>query len=136
MVTNPLHYAKVSQTGEMREGAAASNIKNLELGSSETQEAGHGHENTLQNPRLTPPPPPDFQELSRLTNMKIGNFLLVAKMHLGTFSLVTKMQLGTFFAQTGNFRRQAPTGEGQGKPPPRVRRVAIPLPRRYLPSHL
>ena len=57
----------------------------------------------MKTPSKTPGSPPDFGGLSRLNNMKTGDFLLVAKMQRGTFLLVTRMRWGTFFAQTGNF---------------------------------
>ena len=69
----------------------------------------------MKTPSKTTGSPPDFWELSRLNNMKTGNFLLLAKMQLGTFSLVTKMRLGTFSAQTGNFLYPASTSEGAGR---------------------
>ena len=71
----------------------------------------------MKTPSKTPGSPPDLWELSRLNNMKTGNFLLLAKMQLGTFSLVTKMRLGTFFAQTGNFH-PAPFRGADAQPPP------------------
>ena len=43
-----------SARGEGGAGRRCKNIKILEPGSSEAQEADHGHETTLQNPRLTP----------------------------------------------------------------------------------
>ncbi len=62
----------------------------------------------MKTPSKTPGSPRDFRELSRLANMKTGNFLLVAKMSWGTSSLVPKMSWGTFFTQTGNFLTRIP----------------------------
>ncbi len=64
----------------------------LEWGSLETQEAGHGHENTLQNPRLTPrfsgtftPGQHENRELFTRNQNEVGNFFTRNENELGNF---------------------------------------------------
>ena len=61
----------------------------------------------MKTPSKTPGSPTDFWELPRLTNMKTGNFLLVAKMQLGTFFTRNENAAGNFFR--ANRELPAPT---------------------------
>ena len=84
-----------SARGEGGAGRRCENIKNLELGSSETQEAGHGHENTLQNPRLTP----RFWGTFTPGPMQNGKLFTRSQNELGNFFTRNENELGNFFTQ-------------------------------------
>ncbi len=69
----------------------------LEWGSLEVQEAGHGHENPLPNPRLIP----RFWGTFTPDQHENGELLTRSQNEVGNFFTRTKNELGNFFQANG-----------------------------------